>query len=73
MVKMATDSNRLNSTNNQIYLKLYEYRVYLFFILVIIIGWYPWYLTSNPGAFFYGPLIAVLLISGIFGGKNEIN
>ena len=41
MVQLASQDKENNTFFKQISPKLYEFRGYIFFILVIIFGWYP--------------------------------
>ena len=72
MVQTASQETELNSFVQQFYQKMYEFRGYIFFILVIIFGWFPWYLTSSAEVFFMAPFIAVLIVAAAFGGLNEL-
>lgn len=72
MVQLVSQDKDYNSFFQQLYQKMYDFRGYIFFLLVIVIGWYPWYLTSSAEVFFIGPFIAVLIVAALFGGLNEL-
>ena len=48
-----------------------QYQIILFFILTLLIGWYPWY-TGGSGVFFWGPFIAALIVVGAVQRKAGI-
>ncbi len=43
----------------------------VYFALILIIGWFPWY-TTGSGIIFWAPIISFVIISGLVNGKQEI-
>jgi len=44
----------------------------LYFALVLLIGWFPWYFFSTPSVFIWAPTLAAIIIAALYGGRREI-
>jgi len=51
--------------------RIAKYRLIIFFALVLVIGWLPWY-TGGSGVLFFSPAISALIVVALFGGKKEL-
>jgi hypothetical protein len=49
---------------------LQKYQIILFFLLTLIIGWFPWY-TGRGGLIFASPLLSAFLMAFLASGWEE--
>ena len=48
-----------------------RYQIPVFFVLTLIIGWFPWY-TGGSGIIIVAPTLAGLIVAALAGGKDGI-
>ena len=51
--------------------RLSQYQLTIFFVLVLLIGWSPWY-TRGGTMLFFSPAISAILVIWLLGGKKGL-